>query len=518
MLMVQKMRQRMEASHARFAIWSGIGMALVIAGTLFGGKAVALGSMGVLVAAVSVTAIRKPFFAIAILFIYVAMEGMYKYLTNFSKVVYVARPIMLAILTMCWLFGYHRRQAAEPGSFGKTAIPALLLWGALCMFNPYGGDLVSGCATYLLFYATPVCLFYVVSRGRITRSDLVLVFHLLLAVCTVVSGFTVVQYIKGMDWTIAHLPGYDFMPMDQATWFMYDDAGNFAGGFRPASTTNAGGGGATWSSLGALIGFGLLHPPGKRKRRMIIHFAVVVCGLGLLLSGVRIWSFVTLAGVLLFTLIIGNSVLGFGRSFGLLAGFSALTALAFGGAHLLSEGAVETRYADTFKNPVARFKTERGGNLVVFAKLAWNYPLGSGYHMPLGYQGAEMRGAGMGDPVLQARTGETQFGAVTGDMGIPGLLLLGGVYLSSLAMGWRTVSRLRDQTLKIFGATMFACIASYLPAWFGGPIMQGNLLFWFAVGVLMALPGLEAREWQEVVALTARLQKLAAPAPPPQHS
>src|SRR4051794_34319657 len=119
MLLVQRVRQQMEAAHAHFAICCGIGMALVIFGTLFGGKGVALGSMGVLVAAVSVTAIRKPFSSIAILFIYIAMEGMYKYLTNFSKVVYVARPMMLAILTGCWLFGYHRRQAVEPDSFGK---------------------------------------------------------------------------------------------------------------------------------------------------------------------------------------------------------------------------------------------------------------------------------------------------------------------------------------------------------------------------------------------------------------
>jgi hypothetical protein len=505
--LVQRMREQGENRHARFAVWCGIGMSLVLAGTLFGGKVVALASMGVLVAALSVMAIRWPYPAISFLFIYLAMEGMYKYLTGFSKIVYTARPLLLLVLAAFWFFGYHGRRTVTSSAFGAITIPALLGWGALCVFHPYGGPVVAGFATYLLFYASPVCLYYVVSRGNVTRGDLILILYLLLSVSTVVSGFTVVQYVKGLEWTIAHLPGYELMPLDQATWFMYDEAGNFSGGLRPASTTSSAGGGATWSSLGVITGFGLLHLAVPGRRRVVIQLAVLVCGLGLLLSGVRIWSFITLAGVLLFTLIVGRRVMGFARSFGLLVGFSVVTAVAFGAALFISEGAVQKRYADTFKNPVGRYKAERAGNLVVFAKLAWNYPLGSGYHMPLGYQGVAMRDAGLSDPVMQARTGETQFGAITGDMGIPGLLLLAGLYLSSVAMGWRTVDRLRDPTLKIIGAIMFATIASYLPGWFGGPIMQGNLLFWFAAGVLLALPGLEWREQQELKTLTTRVQE-----------
>lgn len=495
---------RRSADRAGFLVASA--MCLTIAGTLFGTPAIALSSMAILCIVIVSMATSRPVEAATVLFAYLAMEGMYKYLTHFSPIVYVARPALIVIL-----FFLHFRNSGP--KFSLTAMPPMtvplcvfLMLAMVCIFHPYGNGVISGTATFLMFYGTPIALYFVGYRCVTLGRQVLLFAVVLLAICTVVSAFTALQFTKGMEWTVAHLPGYDSMPIEAAGWFKIDDAGEVTTGFRPASTTGAGGGGGGWSGLGVITAVGLLRLSRSHGRRLLLGICLGANGIGLLLSGVRVHSFVAAFGVIVFFCASAQTAEDFSKALRLSIAVVLLSAMAYWGALQLSAGTIAARYSDTFVNPVGRYSKERGNNLGALADIALKYPFGVGYQMGMGYKKTEAGDMGKSAPSMLNR--ETQFAALVGDVGLPGLLLMTPIFFVCMVHGWRACRGLRDPDLRILGSMLLASIAGYLPSWFGGPAIQGNVHFWFVAGILIALPRVELRQR----ALIARLIASSSPA------
>lgn len=484
-----------EAGGERVALVVAVAMALTIVGTVFGGKIVALASIVPLVLAILFYAGRDMALAVALLLVYLAMEGMYKYLTSFSQAIYVIRPLMMLVLFWAWRSkaALKRVRVASPPMHGVLIV--LIGWGIVELANPYGAGLVSGAATLLLFYIGPILFYWIGYNAIRTTRHVQLFCCVLVAACTIVSAFTAVQFWMGRGWTEAHLPGYS--AINQSDWFVLspDQSRTIASSFRPASTTSAGGGGCIWSSFGVITALGLLSLPSVSLRHKLGWAACLVINvLGAFLSGVRLFVFVAVFEAFLFLLLTARTPREVARSFLIMCLAALLAFAAFWGAQLVSGGMIAQRYADTASDPLAGYKRERGGNIEALWNLLAAYPIGSGYQYGLGYMSSSTSDSNSPNSALSARNGETQWGAIAGDMGVPGLILLVVFLINSVRIGWRSLRRLRDPNLRVLAAMLLASLVGYVLACFGGPALQGTIHFWFIAGMLAALPAIEKRE------------------------
>lgn len=482
---------RTNLDEIKLAAILGICTATIIIGTVFFGRTVAYLSILPLLIGVLAYSLRNPMVAFTILYSYAAMEGMYKYLSDFSPGIYAILPLMLGAIVVGWKLSLYNRGI-------KTATPPLgavmllyAVWGSFEVFNPSGAGFLGSAASLFVWYLGPLAM-YIVGYNGVKSSKQVMQFCYAIAViCTIVSAFAVVQFSMGQEWTQAHLAGYD--KISQTGWFVLNAQGEVtAGSFRPASTTSMGGGGAGWSQLGMVLSVGLLFMPGlTMRRRAAIVACLMVNIIGLFVTGVRSWFFAGIFEIAVFSLISARSSRELMRNIGLLIGVAIVAGLGFLGAQSLSGGMIEQRYADTAKNPLAKFQADRGNNIKALVIYVAKYPLGSGYQQGLGRGVVGYRGY---DPTVNTRNGETEFGAIAGDMGLPGLMLLYGLMIGTFVYGWRAFRRLQSAHLRISAAILLASLSGYFAMSFAGPVMQGASYYWFAAAILAVLPVIEKQE------------------------
>ena len=120
-------------------------------------------------------------------------------------------------------------------------------------------------------------------------------------------------------------------------------------------------------------------------------------------------------------------------------------------------------------------------------ELLSEYPLGIGYQ----------RGTGSWDEnkdgIIAHR--ETQFAAISGDLGLPGLILFVGIITSILVTGFRCYRRLKTPHYKIVGPLLFVMlIGSAISFWGGALIVVEGDYIWFFAGLLFMLPELESKK------------------------
>lgn len=474
------------------AIILSICMATIIIGTVFFGKTVAFFSILPLIIAVLAYSLRNPMVAFIVLYSYASMEGMYKYLSEFSPVVYAIAPLMLGAVFVGWNLSL-RNKGVKPAVPPLAAVMLLYtVWGCFEVFNPSGAGFLGSAASLFVWYLGPLAM-YVVGYNGVKSSKQVMQFiYAIGAICTIVSAFAIVQFSMGQEWTFSHLPGYE--KITATDWFVLNAQGEVtAASFRPASTSSSGGGGAGWSHLGMVLSVGLLFMPGLTMRRRVAIIACLMINIiGLFVTGVRSWLFVGIFEIAVLFLISARSSREMMRNIGLLLSIAAVAGLGFIGAQSLSGGMIEQRYADTARNPLAKFQLDRGNNITALFKYVANYPLGSGYQQGLG-RGAIGYSDG-NDPAINTRNGETEFGAIAGDMGLPGLALLYGLMIGTYVYGWRASRRLQNARLRISAAILIASLSGYFAMSFAGPVMQGASYYWFTAAILAVLPGIEKRE------------------------
>lgn len=468
----------------------GAFLAAAIGGTLVGGAQVAIASMIVFVCVILYYARNDPVQAAILLIAYLAMEGMYKYLTSFATYVYIVRPALMAAIITSWASArLSRTQRADPVPFGGLVV-VFILWALLEVFNPYGTGLLTGLSTCLLFYAGPLIFWWIGATATRSPMQVERLCLVVLAVATVVSSLAALQFGMGRPWTEAHFPGYSTIL--QGDWFVITDSGT-VGSFRPASTTSMGGGGAAWAALGTTIALGLVALPQKSRRADVFVIACLLANVvGLFVSGVRLYVFTSIASICVYL------ILTIRNPSGLLRGVVALVILcvfgfiAWEGAQTLSGGILSQRYSQTMANPVKTFTYERGANFPLVFRLLVRDPLGTGYHASK--LDVTASGPSAGSSSLELRTGETQFGATASDLGLPGLLLHFALVIGAVRAALRSHKRLLGARARTFSAILLATMSIHLVACLGGPALQGAIYFWFAAGILLALPRIEQLE------------------------
>jgi len=475
----------------------GLGMAAIIAGTVFSGKSVAFCSIPLFIIAVVAFSLYKPVAALAYYFTYSALEGMYKYLSDFSQVVYVIKPVLATILLLAWLMSMRmmpKRFLIPPLA---SALTLLMAWGSLEIFHPTGAGIAQSALTFLIWYVIPLGFYFFSYNAIKTLKQAILVFSVLMIVSTVVSAFAIIQYDMGKTWTETHLPGYE--EITQHNWWVTDEKGNVEGttSWSPASTTAYCGTAALWGNIGAILALGLLFAPGGSKTQKIsLSTCLLINVLALLIIGVRLWVIIfALEAIILFLLLLRSqrttlhlpqNIL---RNLAYAAFFVVLLAVGYQAAQSLTGGMAAKRYEETILNPAAKFQKDRGGNMTYLPSFVLSNPLGVGYQR--GTDGGDLTNKNINRIVTNR---ETEFNGIAADMGLPGLFLLILISISFLIQGWRSYECLRMAETKILAASLFVLLLGTLISYFGTPIIQGADYFWMTVGVLMGLPALEKRE------------------------
>jgi hypothetical protein len=480
-----KQERGVNAVSVRMAILLAGLMSCIIAGTVFGGKGIAFASIPCLIAAVTLSAISRPVLALTVYFTYTCLEGMYKYLSDFSQVVYIIKPILAVVIVAAWVFsrGMTGRHIVKPPL--AAIILFWMAWGCVEIFFPTGAGVVGSTVTFMTWYLLPVALYFLTYDCVKKYSQAHVIVTALMLLSTVISGFALVQYGMGREWTIAHLPGYQ--NITQHNWWITSSNGQIQGtSWSPASTTSYSGIACTWSNIGAILALGLLLSPTTGSTGKIwLSVCLVTNVMSLLISGGRTYVILfPLEALLLFVLglrlqknplhTVGAAIL-----------FILVIAIGYNVAQNMTKGLAAGRYAATASNPFGRFAEDRGGNFTSLGTFIPEYPLGVGYQ----------RGTDSGDNVqsLILANRETEFGAIAADMGIPGVILLVTVVGALLWKGWRSCTAMKTPRNAMFALTIFVLLLGNVISFLGAPTIEGADYFWVLFGILLALPRIEKR-------------------------
>ena len=492
----QKANSSIEAPDNSGPMAAGLAAAMtaIIAVSVFTQTSIpALATIPLFIFAVLIYAAKDTTTAIAIYLAYTALEGMFKYMTDFSQVVYVVKPLLAVAILLGW-FAIRRREGGQPLRLPLGGLLALFVaWGAFEVFNPTGNGFVGGLVTLLVWYVIPLAFYLIGNNARFSARQIVQLLYVIIAVCTVVSAFAFVQFSMGRDWTIAHVVGYRHLSL--AMWTGTDSAGQDTMSFRPASTTSAEGFATLWSNAGALSSLALLLLPGVPVGRKVVLIGCLMINIsGLLVSGVRLFLMISIMEVALMFFLTSTSAHALRRNLivSLLVGIVAL--VGFNAAQSVSNGAIASRYADTLAHPYEKYSAERQGGFagqsVWLTSFLTDHPFGIGYQRGIGGKG----GTENTDKDKISVNRETQFAAIGDDMGLPGLAFFSLLAVSMLAYGNTAFRRLKNPEIKILAITLFIALIGYTVGYWGGQMLAavGDFIWLFA-GLLYGLPLLERR-------------------------
>ena len=464
-------------------------MVIIITSTVFThSPALAFGSIPVFIIGIVYNALRNPTLALAIYFTYTALEGMFKYMSNSSQIIYVIKPFLLVMLAVGWIMSNHANGKRTYMPPFAALVGLFALWCLFGAVNPQASGIVPGVLTALIWYILPTVMYFIGYDAFRSYAHILTLLYAIIAICTVVAAFAFIQYSMGRNWTIANVPGYSNLMF--ARWTGTDASGAQIVSFRPASTTAAEGFATVWAHTGAIISLGLLLMP---KISVRIKFVLIACMFisfaGLLTCGVRLFVIIGIIEAVSLLVLSSNSPKAFGRNILVLLLTIAVLGTGFTAAQSISNGAIISRYAETLSDPVAKFGADRGGfegQGGWFLQFLADYPLGIGYQ----------RGTGTWEDsksnVVVNR--ETQFASISGDLGLPGLLLFVGIIASILVTGFRRYRVLKAPSYRILGTLLFVMLIGSTISFWGGSLLalEGDYIWMFA-GLLFMLPELDKR-------------------------
>lgn len=467
-------------------------MALTILGTLAAGRAAAFTSLAMLAIAILYCAVSRPSQSLPLFIGYVALEGLYKYISGFSQAVYVVKPLLELSLLVGLLLANRQHGRALQAPPLAVLVGALAGWSIIEVFHPLGSGIAQGFGQIIVWYLAPMSLLWTGFNVVRSMRHLETLCYTLVAVSVVVSLFAIVQYQMGQAWTMAHLPGYSHV--NQGEWTINDSTGAVTSvSWRPASTTVIGGGGALWAMWGSAVAMGLLLSDRINAAwKIVLLVSLSINAYGIILSGARLFLIVAIVQAMFLFVILARSPRELTRNLGAALAVAAMVWVGFTAAQTTSGGIITNRYAETLSNPLAKYGTDRGGvggRAAILFNMLGPYPLGVGYQR--GFEGAVTRSHAVVGYYVNR---DDAFNSIAGDMGWPGLLLALCLVPAVLARCWRAFRCLATMHRRIIGGIFFALMIGYLTCFFGGPALTGADMFWLFLGLMLVQPIVQQRE------------------------
>jgi len=435
--------------------------------------AISWASMGFLFLIIGFYSFTNPAEALMWFMVYSAMEGYFKYSNNFAQASYLGKPILLLIILAGWWAGAKQigRRVILPIIMVEMVM--LIGWGLAEIYNPYGRSFTAGMSALLVWYVLPMIVFVVAYDSIRTPAQTEKLIYVLLGISIVVSLFAIIQFGLGRAWCDSNIPGYSNLA--RLEWFVKSESGEtIASSFRPASTAPQGGAGALWSGLGLALCVGLLTSSKRGVMQWVVLLSCIgINFVGIMVSGVRMVLLLAIIDTVLLAVLSTKTSKAM-RTLGTLVCGSLVVYAGFVGAQGLSGGSLSQRYEQTLANPVQRFQTDRGANLLYLPQFIVKWPIGVGYQR--GTEGGVQHAASGTIEVSR----ETQFNAIAADMGIPGLILVIAITVRILWLAWRLTRSTNPSALQIvFFVVFIGLVISYL----AGPTMQFTDYFWLVAAL-----------------------------------
>ena len=429
------------------ALMTALGMAgfmvLTILATLAAGRGAAMLSLAVLACGVLYCAATRLGQGLPLLIGYFALEGLYKYTSNFSQVVYIVKPVLeLSLLVGLMMTNRQTGKALQMPPL--AALVALLGgWSIVEAFHPLGTGFAQGIIQSVIWYLAPMSLLW--TGYNVTRStrQIEALCYTLVAVSVVVSLFAIFQYTMGQTWTEAHLPGYS--AINQGEWVVVNKNGSLGPvSWRPASTTVIGGGGSLWAMWGVAAAIGLLLSEKiKFSWKLVLLASLSINAYGIILSGSRLFLIVAMLQGVFLLAVMARSPRELARNVGIALLVGVMVWIGFNGAQSTSDGIITSRYSETLADPMAKYGHDRGGidgRAAMLYSMLGPYPLGVGYQRGVEGGNSRTRAATGGYPVNR----DDAFNSMAGDMGWPGLILVLCLVPAVLVRCWRSFAVLKN--------------------------------------------------------------------------
>ena len=453
--------------------------------------------------------------AIFLFIVYLALEGMYKYTSNFSPLVYIMAPVLSTSIFIAWRIrsrGEAERKEsltnapAKPSLFqSQLAVneiglpkiaPLVLALVALCFLqaaNPDSPGLFNSLNGALVWYLGPISFFFITYYTLRNRKEAMGFIYTLLFTGFVVSAYAIFQFNMGQSWVYAHVPGMQNMAL-----MIYSlDTGNTleAGAYRPAATAPIAGGYVVISCMAMLAALCVATMPRMVTwRRVLSLLSMSVMTMALVVSAVRqvvLNLFVVVPVLLMFSVRRFEDAI---RIYFMMFLVGGLLATSFLVADSTAGGKLSKRFGTVFTgNPLDNYAKNRGGSLVLIPQAVALRPFGIGIRRGTGtgsYGPGFIQGKGM--QVFWNR--ETQWNAIHADLGVLGLITLFLFAVAVIYQGAVICRRLPDPNLRYIGAMMYTIIIFNWIASLGSAVLQSNYIFWSACGILFALPRIAASE------------------------
>ncbi len=484
----------------------------IIAGSIIAKTGFTYATLALMFIAIFGYALVDSWRAIFLFIIYLSLEGMYKYTSNFSPAVYIIAPLLSIIIFIGWRI--RSRGEAEQlqsktvtpvkpslfqsGRDDSLALPKIAPWvfalialSLLQTANPDSPGFINSLNGGVVWYIGPMSFFFVTFFALKHRKEAMGFVYTMLVTGVLVSGYAFLQFTLGEAWVDSHVPG-----MANMAKFSYglDGGGGVyqEGAYRPASTAAIAGGYVVATCMAMLAALTVATMPQMVMwRRALALLATTVLVMGLAVSGVRQVVLNLCVGI---PVLLALSVRRFEdaiRIYFMMFLIGGILGGSFMTADNAAEGKLSKRFGSVFTgNPLDNYAQNRGGSLEYMPKAIATRPLGIGIR-----RGTRGNAGGiLGGDLLIFNNRETQWNAVQADLGIFGIICLAGYMITALVQGLHICRTLPDPNLRSIAILMYVVILFNVIASFGSTVLQSNYMFWMVSGILFALPRIAVSE------------------------
>lgn len=499
------------------ALLNGLVAAGIIAGSVIAKTGFTYATLALIVLAIFGLALVDTWKAIFLFLVYLTLEGMYKYTSNFNQVVYVMAPLLSAAIFVGWRIRarneaeqkeardksnpdikdslFQTKQGINGVGLPKMAsvVLALIALSLLQAANPASPNLIGALNGGFVWYIGPMSFFFITYYALGHRREVMGFVYTVLVSGFVVTAYAVVQFYLGEEWVNSHVPGMQYMA--NFSYVVGEGTKAESGAFRPASTFSLAGGYTGVSCLAVLAALTVAVMPRMATwRRTLALLSVSVLTMGVLVSGVR-------STLLILLVVIPTMLLASVRRFEdairiYLMTFliGALLAASFVVANNAASGKLSKRFGTVLSgNPLNTYTKNRGTSLLLIPQSIAVRPFGVGIRRTTRGGAQRLTGANEeGLDVLENR--ETQWNAIQVDLGVFGLISVAILFVGLLVQGAIICRKMADPNLRALGGLMYTIILFHVIASFGSAVLQSNYIFWCASGILFALPRIAAAE------------------------
>jgi hypothetical protein len=469
---------RLAKQNPVWAIWAGVAVLAVASSGLAARMPIrdlalyAAGAVGL--AVVFALGYRNPAAAVTLFFAYLSVDGLFRLLTQYHRLVHVA----LDLLTIALCAAVATRASVQGRLRVRLGTVETLLFGfallcAVGVFNPSTKPLLG--LMGLKVHLTAVPFYFLGFHLRKSQEDERRWFTLFCCIATFVCSFALVQYLTGPDYWKSMGPAFADKIAREEWW---DDTGEKQ--FRPLSTTLSGARPGLYAVVSIPLLMGLFGLSRLRAQMPLLWGAAVVQAASLLISAFR-GGWLALAGGLALFCVLRRSA----RTTAVLAGVALGCLLGVG----LSQGGLQDR-ARTLSNPVATFVNERGRTAFsIFARSLRTAPFGRGtgtssvaayYFEALGGSEAEVWEA------------ECYYVSLAVELGVVGLTAMLLCLAAVFWCGMRALRAAPNGEERGMVAAMISLLATLAVTGLVTSVLHGSFpaaYFWFVAGMLVRRAG-----------------------------